>query len=69
VCGPVALSLPVWAEVAVWELVAHDVVVGDEKVVADGADRFRFTGPAVELGVVRGEVGSLGADGGPGRPR
>jgi hypothetical protein len=38
VLGRVALALPVGAEVSVWDLVADDVVVGDEEVVADGAD-------------------------------
>ena len=39
----VALALPVGSEVAVRDLVANDVVVGHEQVVADRADRFGFT--------------------------
>jgi hypothetical protein len=57
VLGRVALALPVGAEVSVWDLVADDVVVGDEEVVADRADGFRFAASAAELRVVRGEVG------------
>ena len=45
--------------------VADEVVVGDEEVVADRADRLGFTAPSPELGEVGGEVGALGADGGP----
>ena len=37
--GRVALALPVRAELAEWDLVADDVVVGDEQVVTDRADR------------------------------
>ena len=66
VFGRVALALPVRSEVAVWDLVADDVVVGDEQVVADRADRFRFTTPTAELGEVRREVGAFGADCGAG---
>ena len=36
----VAPALPVGTEFAEWDLVADDVVVGDEDVVADRADRF-----------------------------
>ena len=39
VFGRVALVLPVGSEVAVADLVADDVVVGDEQVVADRADQ------------------------------
>jgi hypothetical protein len=59
----VALPLPVGAEVVIWDLVADDVVVGNEQVVPDRADRFLFTTTAAELGEVRGEVGVLRADG------
>ena len=58
--------VPVGAELAVGDLVADDVVVGDQEVVADRADRFGFAAAAAELRVVRGEVGVLGADGGVG---
>jgi hypothetical protein len=34
--------------------------------VSDSADRFLFTAAAAELGVVGGEVGAFGADGGAG---
>jgi hypothetical protein len=47
-------------------LVADDVVIRNEEVVADRADRFGFTASSAQLGVVGGEVGALGADGGPG---
>lgn len=57
----VALALPVGSEVAEGDLVANDVVVGDEQVVADRADRFLFAATPTELGVVRGEVGLFGA--------
>ena len=46
----VALALPVRAEVTVGDLVADDVVVGDQEVVADRADRFGF---AARRGVAR----------------
>ena len=39
VFGGVALALPVGSELSEWDLVADDVVVGDEDVVADRADR------------------------------
>ena len=61
----VALALPVGSEVAVWDLVADDVVVGHEQVVADRADRFGLAAPSAELREVRGEVGAFGADGSP----
>ena len=48
-CGRVALSLPVWAEVAIWDLVADDVVVGDEEVVTDRADCFWFAASAASF--------------------
>jgi hypothetical protein len=57
----VAPALPVRSEL----LVADDVVVGDEDVVADRADRFGLTTPSAELGVMDGEVGAFGANGGP----
>ena len=39
----VALALPVRPEPAEWDLVADDVVVGDEDVVSDRAERFGLT--------------------------
>ena len=66
VLGRVALALPVGSELAEWDLVADDVVVGDEQVVADRADRFGLAAASAELGEVRGEVGAFGADGGAG---
>ena len=66
VFGRVALALPVRSEVAVWDLVADDVVVGDEQVVADRADRFLLAAAASELREVRGEVGLFGAHSGAG---
>ena len=62
--GRVALALPVRAEFSEWDLVADDVVVGDEEVVADRADGFGLAAPSAQLGVVGGEVGALGSDGG-----
>ena len=62
----VALALPVRPEVAVGNLVADDVVVGDQEVVADRADRFGFAAASAELREVRGEVGLFGADSGAG---
>src|SRR3954447_3951316 len=56
--------VPVRPEVLIGNPVADDVVVGDENVVACGADRFLGAAPAADLGVVRGEVGALGAGGG-----
>jgi len=50
----VALALPFRAEIAVRDLVADDVVVGHEQVVADRADRLLLAVAASELGVVRG---------------
>ena len=61
----VALALPVGTELSEWDLVADDVVVGDEQVVADRADRFGLTAPSAELREVRSEVGAFGADGSP----
>ena len=46
VCGRVALVLPVGSEIAVADVVADDVVVGDEQVVADRADCFLFAAAA-----------------------
>jgi hypothetical protein len=66
VLGRVALALPVGAELPVWDVVADDVVVGDEEIVADRADGFRFAASAAQLGVVRGEAGVVGAHGGAG---
>lgn len=42
VLNRVAFALPVGSEVSGWDLVADDVVVGDEQVVADRADCFGF---------------------------
>src|SRR5215218_5690835 len=61
----VALVLPVGAELSERHSVADDVVVGDEDVVADRADRFGLAASCAQLGEVGGEVGALGADGGP----
>ena len=62
----VALALPVGSELAEWDLVADDVVVGDEQVVADRADRFGLAAAAAELREVRGHVGLLGSHRGAG---
>ena len=62
----VAPVLPVRTELSEWDLVADDVVVGDEQVVADRADRFGLTTPSTELREVSGEVGAFGPDGSPG---
>ena len=43
--GRVTLALPVGSELSERDLVADDVVVGDEEVVADRADRFGLTAP------------------------
>jgi hypothetical protein len=43
VFGRVALALSVGSEFPERDLVADDVVVGDEEVVADRADRFGLT--------------------------
>ena len=47
--GRVALALPVRSELSVWDLVADDVVAGDQEVVADCADRLGLTAPSPEL--------------------
>ena len=62
----IALALPVGSEVPIWDLVADDVEVRDEQVVTDRADRFLLSAAPAELGVVRGEIGVLGADCGTG---
>src|SRR5439155_1879076 len=71
VFGRAAAGEPVGAELAVGDAVADDVVVGDQDVVAGGADCLRFAAAAAELPVVGGEVGVLAAGGGAGglRPR
>ena len=52
--------MPVRAEVAVGNLVADDVVVGDEEVVADRADCFLFAAASSELReLVRERAGRL----------
>ena len=61
VLDAVAAAVPVGAEFAEGDLVADDVVVGDEDVVAGRADRFRLTAASAQLRVMRGEVGALGA--------
>lgn len=61
----VAPALPVRSELSERDLVADDVVVGHEEVVADCADRFGLTAPSAELGEVGGEIGAFGADGSP----
>src|SRR5687768_4394990 len=57
----VAAGEPVGAELPVGHAVADDVVVGDEDVVAGGADRLCCTPAAADLPVVGGEVGALAA--------
>src|SRR5437773_2603983 len=64
VFGRVAAGEPVGAELAVGDAVADDVVVGDQDVVARGADCLRLAAAAAELPVVGGEVGVLAAGGG-----
>src|SRR2546425_8329824 len=64
--GRVAAGEPVGAELAEGHLVADDVVVGDQDVVAGGADRFRVAAAAADLPVVGGEVGVFAAGGGAG---
>src|SRR5215218_5578142 len=66
VFGGVAPGEPVGAEFAEGDAVAGDVVVGDQDVVAGGADRFRVAAATADLPVVGGEVGVLGAGGGVG---
>src|SRR6266536_847801 len=66
VFGRVAAGEPVGAELAVGDAVADDVVVGDQDVVAGGADRFGVAAAAADLPVVGGEVGVLTAGGGAG---
>jgi hypothetical protein len=46
VLNGVAPALPVWAELSERDLVADDVVEGDEQVVPDRADRFGLTTPS-----------------------
>jgi hypothetical protein len=53
VLGRVALALPVRTELAERDLVADDVVVGNEDVMAGCADRFGFTAPAAQLRAAR----------------
>ena len=62
----VAPALPVGTELSEWDLVADDVVVGHQEVVADRADRFGLTTPSTELREVGSEVGAFGPDGSPG---
>ena len=64
VFGGVALALPVGSELSERDLVADDVVVGDEDVVAGRTDRFGLTAPSAQLGEVGGQVGALGSSGG-----
>src|SRR5437870_3930593 len=66
VFGRAAAGEPVGAELAVGDAVADDVVVGDQDVVAGGADRLRLAAAAAELPVVGGEIGVLAAGGGAG---
>jgi hypothetical protein len=65
VLGGVAPALPVGSELSERDLVADDVVVGDEQVVADRADRFGLTAPSSQLGEVSSEVGAFGPEGSP----
>src|SRR5215212_5381967 len=64
VLGGVALALPVGAEFSEGDSVADDVVVGDEDVVAQRADRLGLATAPAQLREVGGEVGVLGAGGG-----
>src|SRR6266508_5586814 len=66
VFGGVAAGEPVGAEFAEGDAGGDDVVVGDQGVVAGGADRFRIAAAAADLPGVGGEVGVLGAGGGVG---
>src|SRR6266508_3280340 len=66
VFGRVAAGEPVGAELAVGDLVVDDVVVGDQDVVAGGADCFGVAAAAADLPVVGGEVGVFAAGGGAG---
>src|SRR6266498_3934911 len=66
VLNRVAAGEPVGAEFAEGDALADDVVVGDEDVVAGGADRFCVAAAAADLPVVGGEVGVLAAGGGAG---
>jgi hypothetical protein len=50
VLDAVAPALPVGAELSERGLVADDVVIGDEQVVADRADRLGLTASSAELG-------------------
>src|SRR6266540_6874980 len=63
VFGRVAAGEPVGAEFAEGDALAGDVVVGDQDVVAGGADRFGVAAAAADLPVVGGEVGVLAAGG------
>jgi hypothetical protein len=47
----VAPALPVGAELAEWDLVADDLVGGDQDVVADRPDRFGLAAASAQLGV------------------
>src|SRR3954447_1359366 len=62
--GGVRAPGPVGAEFPVLDVVVHDVPVGDEQVVAGGADRLEGAPAAADGGVVRGQMGALGAGGG-----
>ena len=57
VFGGAAALGRVRAEVGVVDLVVHDVPVGDQQVVAGGADGLGQAAAAADVGVVRGEVG------------
>ena len=61
VLDAVAAAVPVGAEFAERDLVADDVVVGDEDVVAGRADRFRLAAASAQLRVMSREVGALRA--------
>jgi hypothetical protein len=61
--GGSAAVVPVRSQIVVGNFVANDVVVGDEDVVAGGADCFLGAASAADLGVVRSEVGALAAGG------
>ena len=62
----VAAGEPVGAEVFERNPLVHDVVVGDEDVVAGGSECFGLAAAAGDLGVMGGEVRALGAGHRPG---
>src|SRR4051794_23888350 len=57
-------SRPVGAKLSVVDAVVHDVPIGDEQVVAGGADRLERSSSAADGGVVGGQIGAFRARGG-----